>query len=128
MVKFVGFSAARAMLAYIRDNSDQIFLIPSGNPTSYAACTGAASGIVSANVSAADFSIASGTPGPVLTMGAKNSQPIEGSGLANHIAYCNSSAERINYITTVSAQVLSSGNTVNLGATTITALQSANNA
>lgn len=133
MAKFFGHSAARASLAYIRDNADVIYIMPSANGGAYAfSWTNAtASNIVSANISATDFtlaSVASDGGGVVMTVGAKTSQAIEGSGTATHLMLGNSSAQRMLYTTTVSAQVLSSGNTVDIGSWTVTVLQSANNA
>ena len=126
MAKYLGYSALSSWLRYIRDNSDVMYLA-SGAGHAYATLTGANGYIVSANVSAADFSIASANAGSVLTIGAKNSQPVEGSGLANHLYLVTTSGSRIVFVTTVSAQVLASGNTVNIGSTTVTANASASN-
>lgn len=125
MAKFMGFSAARRSIEYVRDNSEVLYLVSAAN---YTGSTVTADKIVCANVSSADFSIASGAAGPVLTVGAKNSQSIEGSGNATHLYLINPSANRVNIVTTVSAQVLASGNTVNIASFTVTALASANNA
>ena len=124
MAKRFGFSAAAASLTYIRDNVDVGWVMGSGGAT-YQDCT--ASYIVSSNVSSADLTIACAAQGPVLTVGAKNNQLIEGSGTATHFYLVNSSAERILFITEITSQVLSSGNTVNLGTWTVTANQTANN-
>lgn len=129
MAKFYGYTAARTPLEYIRDNADVLYVMPSAqggiDAITWADVT--ASNIVSANVSSADFSIASSSVGPALTIGAKNGQSIEGSGTATHLLLGNTSAQRVLYVTTVSAQVLSSGNTVDIGSWTVTSLQSANN-
>ena len=125
MVKRFGYSAASASLEYVRDNSDVCYLLSSGAAT-FAQVT--ASSIVSANISGADFTLASSSVGPALTIGAKTSQSVEGSGNATHLYLVSTSAQRINYITTVSAQILTSGNTVDIGSWSVTALQSANNA
>jgi hypothetical protein len=117
MAKRYGYSAAAASLAYVRDNATVCYVCTTA-PASYSAAANQPQMIVSANVSAADLTIASGGTGPVLTVGAKNSQTIESSG----------SATRLLFVTNVSSQVLASGNTVNIGSWTITQLQSANNA
>lgn len=124
MAKYLGFSAASQNLAYIRDNSDVLYLTSAAG-MDFSDVT--ANKIVSADVSSADFTIASGAAGPVLTVGAKNSQSVEGSGEATHLYLTNTSAERIVLVTTVSSQVLASGNTVNIASWTVTALASANN-
>lgn len=123
MAKHMGFSANAAGLGYIRDNSDVMYLL-SDSATSVSA----GNLIVSAVISGADLSIASGAQGAVLTIGAKNSQSIEGSGQATHLALQTVSGSRRLLLTTVSAQVLASGNTVNIASFTVTANASANNA
>ena len=122
MAKHMGFSANRASVAYIRDNADVMYLLlDSGTDAS------AENIIVSASISSADFTIASAAQGVVMTIGAKNSQSIEGSGNATHLALQTVSATRRLILTTVSAQVLASGNTVNIASWTVTANASATN-
>jgi hypothetical protein len=127
MAKRFGHSAAAASLAYIRDNASVIFVCGTA-AASYSAASTQPQMIVSANVSSADFTIASGATGPVLTVGAKSSQTVEGSGSASHIVVARVSGTTLLYVTNVSAQVLASGNTVTLNSWTITQLTSANNA
>jgi hypothetical protein len=127
MAKRYGYSAAAASLAYVRDNATVCYVCTTA-PASYSAAANQPQMIVSANVSAADLTIASGGTGPVLTVGAKNSQTIESSGSATHLALVSTSGTRVLFVTNVSSQVLASGNTVNIGSWTITQLQSANNA
>ena len=123
MAKHMGHSANRASLAYIRDNADVLYLL-----TNSAEAATAGNIVVSAVVSSADFTLASANQGVVMTIGAKNSQNIEGSGNATHLALQSVSATRRLILTTVSAQVLASGNTVNIASWTVTANASANNA
>lgn len=119
----MGYSANRASLGYVRDNADVMYLlINSANEAT------AGNIVVSAVVSSADFTIASAAQGAVMTIGAKNSQSIEGSGNATHLALQSVSGSRRLILTTVSAQVLASGNTVNVASWTVTANASANNA
>ena len=122
MAKHMGFSANRASSAYIRDNADVMYLLSNSG-------TDASAGniIVSAVVSSADFTIASAAQGVVMTIGAKNSQSIEGSGNATHLALQTVSGSRRLILTTVSAQVLASGNTVNIASWTVTSNASASN-
>ncbi|MGH8601275.1 MAG: hypothetical protein ACREXR_00375 [Gammaproteobacteria bacterium] len=126
MAKFMGFSANRAGLAYIRDNADVLYLAADAAQT-IAALSGNGTNIVSSNISGADITIASGAAGAVLTIGAKNSQPIGGSGTATHLYIGTISAGRLLFVTTVSSQVLASGNTASIGAITVTAFASASN-
>ena len=127
MVKRFGHSAAAAALGYIRDNS-QVLRLTSTAPASYSAAANEPQLIVSANVSATDFTLASGASGPTLTLAAKSGQAIHGSGTATHAVLTKTSGTALLYVVNVSAQVLSSGNTVNTGALVITMLTSANNA
>ena len=127
MAKRYGYSAAAASLGYIRDNASVLYVCTTA-PASFSAAANQPQMIVSANVSSADFSLASGGTGPVLTIGAKNSQLIDSSGSATHLALARTSGSTLLYVTNVSSQVLASGNTVNVGSWTITNLQSANNA
>lgn len=123
MAKMLGFSANRASSAYVRDNADVMYLlINSANEAS------AGNIVVSASVSSADFTIASAAQGVVMTIGAKNSQSIEGNGNATHLALQTVSGSRRLVLTTVSAQVLASGNTVNIASWTVTSNASASNA
>ena len=122
MAKHMGFSANAASVAYVRDNADVMYLlINSANDAS------AGNIVVSAVVSGADFTIASAAQGVVMTVGAKNSQSIEGSGNATHLALQTVSGTRRLVLTTVSAQVLASGNTVNIASWTVTSNASASN-
>ena len=122
MAKMMGFSANRASLAYVRDNSDVLYLLSNSGDVASAGNI-----IVSAVVSSADFTLASAAQGVVMTIGAKNSQSIEGSGNATHLALQTVSGSRRCLLTTVSAQILASGNTVNIASWTVTANCSANN-
>jgi len=119
----MGFSANRASVGYVRDNSDVMYLL-----TDSANAASAGNIVVSAVVSSADFTIASAAQGVVMTIGAKNSQSIEGSGNATHLVLQSVSGTRRLIQTTVSAQILASGNTVNIASWTVTANASANNA
>ena len=123
MAKMMGFSANRASVAYVRDNADVMYLL-----TNSAEAATAGNIVVSAVVSSADFTIGSAAQGVVMTIGAKNSQSIEGSGNATHLALQSVSGSRRLILTTVSAQVLASGNTVNIASWTCTSNSSANNA
>lgn len=126
MAKKFGFSAAAASLAYIRDNATRMYICASA-PQSFSAASNQPNMIVSANVSAADFALASAATGAQLTIGAKPSQAIEGSGTATHAALVGTSGSVLLYVVNVSAKVLASGDTVSTTSFTITVLASANN-
>jgi hypothetical protein len=113
-----GYSAARAPLAYIRDNASVLRVITTA-ATRYAETTGASNNqCVSANVSAADFTIASGSTGPVLTVATKRDQLIKGNGLATHIALTRNSATSLLLLTNCSSQTLASGHFVDIASWT----------
>lgn len=126
MAKRFGFSAAAASLAYIRDNVNVCYVAESGGAT-FSALSTANGHIVSANVSSADLTIASATQGPVLTVGAKPSQTVHGSGTANHAYLCRTSGATILYVTEITSLELGSGGVVTLNSWTVTANQTATN-
>ena len=127
MAKRFGFSAAAASLAYVRDNSNTYYITGSGGAANVSVLATANGHIVCANISAADFSIASGAQGPVLTIAAKSSQSVDGSGTGTHAYLCSTSGNRINYVTEMTSLVIASGGTVTIGTWTITANTTANN-
>jgi hypothetical protein len=125
MPKRMGFSAARASLAYIRDNAD-VLRVLSTAAISYAQTTSQSGNqLVSANVSAADFSIASGSTGPVLTIAQKTNHPIDINGQATHVALTRASSTSLLLLASVSAQALETGNFVDVPSWTVTHEQSA---
>jgi hypothetical protein len=128
MPKRMAFSAARAPLAYIRDNCF-VLRVLSTAAINYAQTTGnSGNQLVSANVSAADFSIASGSTGPVMTVAQKTNHPVEVSGQATHIAITRTSGTSILILTNCSNQTLAAGHFVDIPSWTITSEQSAGTA
>lgn len=128
MAKRLGFSAVSQNIRYVAQNADVMYLVTTGTEVSGSAAGGGQAHIVSCNVSSADFTVASAAQGAVLTVGAKNSQIVDGSGTATHLILVSTSGTRFLLQTTVSSQVLASGNTVNIASWTVTANASANNA
>ncbi len=124
MSKYLGYTTLIQSLNYIKTNATVLYLSDVSTRTAASIVTNN-NYIVSCNVSSTDFTVTSATLGAVLSVGAKNNQLVEGSGNATHL-YLIKSGELI-LVTTVSAQILASGNTVNIGAWTVTALASANN-
>lgn len=128
MAKYLGWSALTQNFRYIQANAADTVLYLADVATYNGGQIVTANGhIVSANISGADFTLASANAGAVLTVGAKNNQTVEGSGNATHLYLVTTSATRVQLVTTVSAQILASGNTVNVASWTVTALMSANN-
>ena len=126
MTKRFGYSAVAASVQYVAANSDVYYVLTSGGAT-FSAMSTTNGHIVSARVSAADFTIASGNPGVILTVGRKGMQTVDGSGTATHVYLCNTSAERINYVTEVTNLVLASSGVVTLNTWDVTANQTATN-
>ena len=128
MAKYLGWSALTNNFRFIIGNANETVMYLA-DVTTYTGSTVTANthAIVSANVSGADFTLASANAGAVMTVGAKNNQNVEGSGNATHLYLITPSANRLMLVTTVSAQILASGNTVNIASWTVTALMSANN-
>lgn len=66
-------------------------------------------------VDSGDFTKANGdTSGRKLTVGAQSAVPVDTTGSAQHIALCDGST--LLHVTTVTAQTVTSGNTVNVAA------------
>ncbi len=126
MAKRFGFSAAAASIGYIRDNVNVVYIAESGGAT-FSALNTAAGNIVSANLSAADITITCAAQGPVMNVGAKASQAVDGSGTATHAYLCSTSGARILYVTEVTSLELASGGVVTLNAWTVTVNQTATN-
>lgn len=113
MAQRFGFSASRSMISYIRDNADRLFVCTTA-PATYSAASTQPQMIVSANLSAEDWTIASGTWGPKLTLAARTVLA-DGSGTASHLAVARSSGQTILAVTDVcGALVIASGGSVNL--------------
>jgi hypothetical protein len=111
MVQRFGFSAARSVHSFIRDNCDRLFICATA-PASYSAASNQPQMIVSANVTADEWSFSSGAQGPALTFNSRT-LTIEGSGSASHLIFARSSGSTILALTDVCAgTVFASGNTV----------------
>lgn len=66
-------------------------------------------------MSSGDFTKANGdTSGRKVTVAAKSAVPIDASGTATHVALCD--ATDLLYVTTLTGQAVTSGNTANIGA------------
>lgn len=70
-------------------------------------------------VSSGDFAKADGSPnGRKVTVASKSNVTVDASGTAQHVAICDGSD--LLYVTTVTSQVLTAGNTVTIPAWTVT--------
>lgn len=121
----MGFSAARAGLAYLRDNADVLRVLTTAATRYAETTTNSGNLLVSAAVSAADYSIASGSTGPVLTIGTKRNHRVEINGQATHVALVRVSANTLLLTANCSVQNLVSGNFVDIPSWTVTNEQSA---
>jgi hypothetical protein len=113
-----GFSAARMMHSYVRDNADRIFICATA-PASFSAASTQPSKIVSANATAGDWTIASGSKGPEMTF-AQRTMTIEGSGSATHLVFARASGSTILVVTDCcGATALISGNAITIPSWTL---------
>lgn len=72
-------------------------------------------------MSAGDFVKANGTPnGRKVTVAAKTDVPVTATGSATHVVLTKASGSVLKYVTTVDAQTVTSGNTVDIGSWAIT--------
>jgi hypothetical protein len=110
-----GFSAARMMHSYVRDNADRIFICATA-PASFSAASTQPSKIVSANATAGDWTIASGANGPEMVFG-QRTVTVEGSGSASHLVFARSSGSTILVVTDCcGTTTLASGDSVTIPA------------
>jgi hypothetical protein len=125
MAKYIGASAARATLDTIKAKTTKLYLHTLASQTNANVTTGF---LVSANVTAGGLTVAAsgGATGPTLTVGAITGAPIEANGTCNYL-YLVSAGNRIQAITSCSAQTLNSANTVDIGSFVITSLVTATN-
>jgi hypothetical protein len=115
MVQRFGFSAARSIHSYIRENCDRLFICTTA-PSSYSAASNQPQMLVSAAVTGDEWTLTSGAQGPAMTFNTRT-LTIEGSGSASHMVFANASASRILAVTNVSSgTMLTSGNTVTVPA------------
>jgi hypothetical protein len=113
MTQRFGFSAARSVHSFIRDNCDRVFITTTA-PASYSAASNQPQMVVSANVTSDEWTISSGAQGPALVFNSRT-LTIEGSGSASHMVWARSSGSTILAVTDVCAgTTLSSGNSVTM--------------
>ena len=99
-------------LGVIRNNATQMVVLGAA-PASYAAASGGA--LASVTVASGDFTLGAGqTSGRKASIAAKSNVPVTASGTGNHIALLDPANSRLLYVTTCTAQALTSGGTVNV--------------
>ncbi len=75
--------------------------------------------LASATMAGGDYANAAGSPtGRKVTVAAKSGVAVATTGTANHVALCDAST--LLYVTTMTAQALTGGNTVSIGAWAVT--------
>lgn len=100
----------------IKNNCTRV-TVCSAEPTTYAEAN-ATYALADVTVDSSDFTIADGdTSGRKITLAAQNSVDIDATGTATHLALLDVSGSRLLYVTTVTSQALTSGNTCNIPAT-----------
>jgi hypothetical protein len=113
MAKSVNNDVLDAALNVVK-NSGTRLAICSAEPTTYTqAMTTYALAV--ATIDSTDFTgpVDGDTSGRKLTVTAQSGVSITVSGTANHVAVCDQATSRLLYVTTCTAQALTSGNTVN---------------
>lgn len=106
--------AATAVLDALLDKiaTGVVMTVCSTQPTSYAQATSTYK-LASVSMSGGDFTKAAGSPsGRQVTVGSKSGVSVTASGSAQHVAICDGST--LLYVTTLTAQALTSGNTVTI--------------
>lgn len=111
MAKFTDDSVLDAALDKIATATRMV--VTSAQPANFAGI--AAVALADVAVDAGDFVKANGdTSGRKVTVAAQNGIPVDASGSATHV--CLDDGTTLLHVTTVAAQALTSGNTVNVGA------------
>lgn len=116
MSKFAQTSVLDALLDKVA--TGVTMTVCSTQPTTYTEAT-ATYALASVTMSGGDYTKAAGSPnGRKVTIGSKSGVSVSASGTAQHVAICDGST--LLYVTTVTSQALTSGNTVTIPSWTIT--------
>lgn len=116
MSKFAQTSVLDALLDKVA--TGVTMTVCSTQPTTYTEAT-ATYKLAGVTISGADFTKAAGSPtGRQVTVASKSAVSVTASGTAQHVAICDGST--LLYVTTVTSQALTSGNTVTIPAWVIT--------
>lgn len=116
MAKFAQTSVLDALLDKVA--TGVTYTVCSTQPTTYAEATTTYT-LASVTTTGADFTKAVGSPnGRQVTVASKSAVSVTASGTAAHLAICDGTT--LLYVTTVTSQALTSGNTVTIPSWTIT--------
>lgn len=114
MGKLVHDDVLDGALAIVR-NATTKMVACSGEPASYSAANGSLK-LAEVAVSAADFTIGNGvTSGRRVVVAEKTGVAVTATGTANHVALLDATNSRVLYVTTCTAQSLTTGQTVTFG-------------
>lgn len=115
MAKSVHDDVLDGALNTIKNNCTRVTLC-SQQPTTFTEAN-ATYALADVTVDNTDFTNANGdTSGRKLTVAAQSAVPVDASGTSNHVALLDVANSKLLYVTTHTAQALTSGNTVNIGA------------
>ncbi len=114
MAKKVDDSVLDAALDNI--GTSTVLHVCSAEPSNFAGI--AAVSLANVAMAGGDYTKADGTTGRKVTMAAKSAIPVTATGTANHVALATGTV--LKYVTTATAQALTSGNTVSTPAWSIT--------
>ncbi len=113
MAKLVDDSVLDGALNVLKNNTT-LMTVCSQQPNNYTEATSTYK-LASVAMAPADFTIANGdVSGRKITMAAKNGVAVTANGTATHLALC--SGTTLLLVTTITSQVLTAGNTVNIPA------------
>ena len=120
MPKFINDLGMDAELDFISANGQRMMAISAYTfGDTYA--TVVAASLADVALAPADFTKADGTTsGRKTTVGAKSAVPVDATGTATHVAIVDDTNTRVIAVTTCTSQALTSGNTVNFPAWTVT--------
>lgn len=118
MAKFAADAGLDAALAWYADCDE--LNVCSAQPTTYTEAVttfSLADVAVTPGAGLGDFTIADGdTSGRKLTLAAQSAIPVDTTGTATHVALTKAGDTTLRYVTTVTSQALTAGNTVNVPA------------
>lgn len=98
----------------IKNNCTRMTLC-SQEPTTYTEAN-ATYALADVTMASGDFTVADGdTNGRKVTVAAKSAVPVDATGTSNHVALLDVANSKLLYVTTHTAQALTSGNTANIG-------------
>jgi hypothetical protein len=114
MAKSVDDTVLDGALNVIKNGATRMTLC-NAEPTTYAQANSTYA-LANVTMASGDFTIANGdTSGRKVTVAAKSAVPVTTTGTGNHVALLDVAGSRLLYVTTTTAQGVSSGGTVDIG-------------